>query len=160
MDHIVVDEDIIMLIERISYHYHFNIANRVLRPVILQIYLEKSTWDNIEAFTEKLEVSRCSGLKLDDLYRQIAACAHLVEAARNETESIKNKVNAVHDDSDKEYRDMTINNFSGNLQTFADLLNLLFVLLIDFDKRNSGENPPLYTQIPELDDVNHILTGE
>ena len=155
----VVEDSVIMLIERIGYHYHLNIANRILRPVISQLHIDENTWNHIVTFTEKLEVYRYSGFELEDLYRQIAACAYFVDTAHNGIQVIKNKINANPNAPDKIYREMTANNYPRNLQILADFLNELYILLIDFDKRKSGEKPPTYTKIPELHSVRRILTG-
>ncbi|MCL2264555.1 MAG: hypothetical protein FWC22_00820 [Treponema sp.] len=153
------DNDVIKLIERASYHYHFNIANRVLRPAILQLYLDERTWSFIETFTEKLEVYRSNGYKLDDLYRQIAACARFVATVRNGIHAIKTKVRSDIKAPDRTYREMTVNNLPNNLKVFADILNILYTLLVDFDKKNSGNNNPVFTQIPELESVSRILNS-
>ena len=157
---LVKNDEVIKSIERISYHYHLNITNRVLRPLILQLYLDERTWKQIENFTEKLEEYRYSGFKLDDLYRQLAACARFVEAARNGIHSIKNKVKADVKAPDKIYREMTVNNLPNNLQVFLEQLSVLYALLIDFDQKNAGEKLPVYTQINELGSVRHLLTGK
>jgi len=54
---------------------------------------------------------------------------------------------------------MAINNFSSNLQLLADLLNELYIKLVDLDKQASGGHAPLYTQIPELQDIGRQLVG-
>ncbi|MDR0496957.1 MAG: hypothetical protein LBH42_05020, partial [Treponema sp.] len=57
----VRDAQIIRLIERIGEHYRTNISNRFIRPTLLTLPLEKSTWDSIEMLTEKLEQFRYQG---------------------------------------------------------------------------------------------------
>lgn len=156
---LVKNDEVIRAIERISYHYHLNITNRVLRPLILQLYLDERTWKHIENFTEKLEEFRYSGFKLDDLYRQLAACARFIEAARNGIHSIKNKVKTDVKAPDKIYREMTVNNLPNNLQVFSEQLSILYALLIDFDQKNAGGNLPVYVQVHELDSVRHLLAG-
>jgi len=156
---LIKDEEIIRIIEKSSYHYHLNIANRVLRPYILQLYLDDRTWNYIETYTEQLEMYRYKGLKLEDLYRQIAACARFIQTVRNGIHAIKSKVRADVRAPDKTYREMTVNNLPNNLKVFADMLNVLFVILIDYDKKNCGNSAPVFTKLPELDTVSGILTS-
>ena len=156
---LVNSSDVIKIVERISYHYHLNITNRVLRPLILQLYIDDRTWKQIENFTERLEDYRYTGYKLDDLYRQLAACARFVEAAKNGIHSIKNIVKTDIKAPDRIYREMTVNNLPNNLQVFSELLCALYALLIDYDQKNAGGNLPVYTQINELNNVKHLLTG-
>jgi len=155
----IKDAEVIRLIEKIGEHYRANISNRFLRPVLLQLQIDKTTWDLIEDFTEKMELYRYQGFHLDVLYRQIAACARFVELARNKS-TIKSKMNALPTGgADKILRDMAASNFSSNLQVFADLLNQLFLNLVEFDKKNSGNHPPVYTTMSELYNVGRLLVG-
>jgi len=154
---LIKDTEVVKIIERCSYHFHLNIANRVLRPYILQLYLDERTWNYVELFTEKLELYRYSGFKLDDLYRQVAACSRFVQTVRNGVHAIKTNIKSDTRAPDRLYREMTVNNLPNNLKVFAELVNSLFIVLVDFDKKNSGDNPPLYTQMTELDNVSYIL---
>jgi len=154
----IKDAQVTRLIERIGEHYRTNISNRFLRPVLLQLQVDKSTWDQVEVLTEKLELFRYQGFHLDELYRQIAACARLVEVARNKS-TIRNKLSSIPIGADKTLRDMAVSNFSSNLQVFADLLNELYVILVDIDKQDSGVNQPIYSQIPELYNIGCLLAG-
>jgi hypothetical protein len=154
----IKDAQVIRLIEQIGEHYRTNISNRFLRPVLLQLQVDKSTWDLIEIFTEKMELFRYQGFHLDELYRQIAACARLVEVARNKS-NIRNKMNSIPIGNDKTLRDMAVSNFASNLQVFADLLNDLYTILVEMDKVDAGTKPPIYTQITELYNIGRLLVG-
>jgi len=155
----IKDAHVIRLIEQIGEHYRTNISNRFLRPVLLQLQVDKSTWDQIEILTEKMELFRYQGFHLDELYRQIAACARLVEVARNKA-NIRNKLNSIPIGADKTLRDMAVSNFSSNLQVFADLLNELYVILVELDKSDSGKKPPVFSQISELYNIGRLLVGD
>ena len=157
----VKDAHIVRLIEQIGEHYRTNISNRFLRPVLLQLQVDKNTWDQIEVLTEKMELFRYQGFHLDELYRQIAACARLVEIARNKS-TIKNKMNNLPGGGpDKILRDMAVNNFSYNLKVFSDLLNELYVNLVEIDKADAGKShPPVYTQMHELYNIGRLLVGD
>ena len=148
------------MIEQISEHYRTNISNRFLRPILLQLQVDKNTWDLIEALTEKMELNRYQGFHLDELYRQIAACARFIECARNGMiPTLRMKLGAFPNSSDKILREMAANNFISNLQVFADLLNELYVNLVTLDKDASGKRQPVYTQIQELYNVGRLLVG-
>jgi hypothetical protein len=122
--------------------------------------IDKGTWDLIELLTEKTELSISNGVHLDDLYKQIAACARFVELARNHLiPSLRSKISAIPGGHDKTLRDMAASNFVSNLKVFADLLNELYMNLIELDKAHCGKNKPLYTQMTELHSVGRFLVG-
>jgi hypothetical protein len=155
------EPEIIRLIEHISAHYKDNISNRFIRPALLQLPLEKQSWDLIEILTEKIEQYRYQGFHLDELYRQIAAAARFVALARKElVPSLRNRLGGgAAASSEKVLRDMAVNNFASNLQLFADLLNELFIKLVELDKKDSKGHMPLYSQLAELQDIGRQLVG-
>jgi len=155
----IKDPHIVRLIEQIGEHYRTNISNRFLRPVLLQIQVDKNTWDQIEVLTEKMELYRYQGFHLDELYRQIAACARFIEVARNRT-TIKSKMISLPPGPDKILREMAVSNFASNLKVFADLLHELYVSLVELDKKDVGDNrQPVYSQLPELYNIGRLLVG-
>ena len=155
------DAQIVRLIERIGEHYRTNISNRFIRPALLQLPLDKMTWDLIEILTEKIEQFRYQGFHLDELYRQIAAAARFVALTRRElVPGLRNRLGSNQGSSDKVLRDMAVNNFGSNLQLLADLLNELYVKLVELDKLDSKGRRPLYMQIPELSDIGRQLVGQ
>jgi hypothetical protein len=155
----IKDPHIIRLIEQISEHYQTNISNRFLRPVLLQLQVDKSTWDLIEILTVKMEMYRYQGFNIDELYRQIAACARFIEVARNKT-TVKNKLNSLPPGHDKTLMEMAVSNFASNLKVFSDLLSELYSGLIEMDKKDAGaKNKPIYTQMPELYNIDSLLAG-
>jgi len=126
---------------------------------LLQIQVDKNTWDQIEVLTEKMELYRYQGFHLDELYRQIAACARFVEVARNRT-TIKSKMSALPPGPDKILREMAVSNFASNLKVFADLLHELFISLVELDKKDVGEDgTPVYSQMAELYNIGRLLVG-
>jgi len=156
------DAQIIRLIERIGEHYRANIANRFLRPGLLQLPLDKMTWDQIETLTEKMEQYRYQGFHFDELYRQIAAAARFVATGRHETTtSLRNRLGSDPGGPDRVLRDMAINNFASNLQLFADILNELYTSLVKLDQEASVKGrKPVYSQMPELSDFSRQLAGK
>ena len=154
------DANIVRLIERIGEHYRINISNRFLRPTLLQLQLDKTTWDLIEILTEKLDLFRYQGFHFDELYRQIAASARFVEIARRDMiPFIRNRSGSSSSGPDKVLRDMAINNFASNLQVFADMINELYLILVKQDQAAAKGKLPVYRQIPELNDIGRQLVG-
>ena len=151
----VKDAVIMRLIEQISEHYRTNISNRFIRPALLQLSLDKTTWDMIEALTEKFEQFRYQGFHLDELYRQIAASAKFVYATRNEiAPTLRYRLTSSGSSgAEKVLRDMAVNNFSHNLKVFADLLYDLYVKLAELDRAAAKGKRPIYEQMPELADI-------
>jgi hypothetical protein len=156
----VIDAQVIRLIERIGEHYRTNISNRFIRPALLQLPLDKQSWDLLDILTEKVEQYRYQGFNLDDLYRQIAAAARFVAATRRElVPGLRNRLSSGSSGPDKVLRDMAVNNFASNLQLFADLVNELYVNLVEQDKISAKGRRPLYLSMPELQDIGRMLVG-
>jgi hypothetical protein len=156
----IKDAQVIRIIEQIGEHYQTNISNRFLRPILLQLQIDKNNWDLIELLTEKIELFRYQGFHLDELYRQIAACARFVEAARGGLiPNLRAKLSNVPSGPDKILREMAASNFASNLQVFADLLNELYTTLADLDRKAAGKGKPVYSQIQELHSIGRLLVG-
>jgi hypothetical protein len=155
----IQDPQIIRLIERLGEHYRSNIANRFIRPALLQLAIDNQTWSLIEVFMERGDQFRYQGYELDDLYRQLAAAADLVfEARTNLIPGIRGRQSiGAMTGPDKVLRDMAVNNFASNLRLLADLLNELFVLLVEADKAQARGHKPLYAQMPEVTDLGRRL---
>ena len=156
------DARIIRLIERIGEHYRTNISNRFIRPTLLQLPIEKQSWDLIESLTEKVEQYQYQGYHLDELYRQIAAAARFVGHARRElVPGLRHRISggSSSSGSDRVLRDMAVNNFASNLQLFADLVNELYVGLVELDKVEAKGKRPVYMSMPELQEIGRLLVG-
>jgi hypothetical protein len=154
------DAQIIRLIEHIGEHYRTNISNRFIRPALLQLPLDKMTWDQLEILTEKIEQFRYQGFHLDELYTQIVAAARFVALTRRElVPGLRNRLPGDSTGPDRVLRDMAVNNFASNLQLFADLVNELYVALVELDKANSKGHRPLYLSVAELQDIGRMLVG-
>ena len=156
---LVKDAHIIRLVDRIGDHYRKNISNRFVRPALLSLALEKQTWDLIETLTEKLETYRYHGFHMDELYRQIAAAARFVSVTRRDlAPTLRNRLPA-DPGPERILRDMAVNNFNSNLQVFADLVNELFICLVELDRGSAKGGRPVYMSIPELNDIGPMLNG-
>jgi hypothetical protein len=157
----IQDARIIRLIERIGEHYRSNIANRFIRPALLQLQIDNQAWNLIEILMERGTQFRYQGYELDELYRQLAASADLIFQARtNLIPGIRNRQSiAAMTGSDKVLHNMAVNNFAANLRVLADLLNELFMLLVEADKGQARGRRPLYAQMPEVADLGQRLIG-
>jgi hypothetical protein len=152
------DPAIISLVERIAEHYRINISSRFIRPVLLQMSLEKPTWDLIEAFTNSSD--RYRECIMDELYRQIAALATFVAVARRDlAPNIKSRIGADGDtEQEKVFREMAAAAFSDNINVLADYLNRLLDMVMQIDQAGvlNGQKP-MHTRMPELIDVKRHL---
>jgi len=147
------------LIERVGEHYKTNISNRYIRPALLQLQLDKTTWDNIEDLTEKFEHYRYEGFHLDELYRQIASTARFIVATRREVApSLRYRLpEGGSGGPDKVLRDMAVNTFNANLELFAKLLCELYNRVKDLDAAHANDKRPLYQQMPEFGDLDDLI---
>lgn len=157
----IKDSEIARLVERLGEHYRANISNRYLRPALLQLPMDNQAWDLMEGLTEKSEQFRYQGAHLDLLYRQLASAARFVQLARSGLGgNLRLRTGGLHGgDSDRVLRDMAINAFPSNLRVFADMLNELYVKLVEVDKAQAAGRVPLYMQLPELKDIGRHLVG-
>jgi hypothetical protein len=153
----VSDAGITRLIERIGEHYRSNISNRYIRPALLQLPFDNQSWDLMEDLTEKPPTQ---AIHLDELYREIVAAAHFIAIVRRDLPSIRSRVTRADPSSpDKVLREMAVNNFASNLQVFADLVNELFIKLVELDKASAKGHMPLHVKMPELANIGRLLVG-
>jgi hypothetical protein len=134
-----------------------NVANRFIRPALLQLPIEKQKWSMIDVLMEKGEGYQ--DYELGELYRQLLAAADLVYQCRTDLLlDIRNKKSAgVVAGPEKVLREMAISNLASNLHVLADLLNELFVLLVEADKAQAKGRKPLYAQMPELANLGKLI---
>jgi hypothetical protein len=153
----IQDPQILRLIDRIGEHYRSNVANRFIRPALLQLSIDKQMWSLIDVLMEKAD--RYQDYELGELYRQLVAAAELVFQCRTSLiPGLRSRQTiGVMSGSDKILRDMAMSNFASNLQVLADLLNELFVLLVEADKVQAKGRKPLYAQMPEVSNLGKLL---
>lgn len=157
---LIKDAHVIRLVERIGEHYRTNISNRFIRPTLHQLPLEKQSWDLIEALTEEIEQYRYQGFHLDELYHQILAAARFVSVTRRDLlPTLRTRFSGNNSGSERVLREMAVNNLSSNLQLFADMVNELYICLVEIDKADAKGKRPLYVSLPELHDVGRLLVG-
>jgi hypothetical protein len=156
------DSEISMLIEKLGEHYRNNISNRFVRPALLHMPLDNQAWDLIESLMEKSDQANTQGIHLAELYSQIGAAARFVSLARSDVApSLRMRLGpSLRGTSDRVLLEMAINNFASNLRLFADLLNELYVKLVEMDTHAAAGRMPLYKQMPELQEIGHLLVGD
>ena len=57
----IKNTQIFSIIDRISEHYHQNIANRYLRKAFNELTIDKGAWEKIETLTESSDYARLQG---------------------------------------------------------------------------------------------------
>ena len=149
------------MIKQLVEHYHTNIANRFIRPALLQISVDDILWSQIESLTERYNQGGYQGYHIDDLYRQIAALGKFVDTVRRElAPSLRYKLeNSFTNKTDKLFRDMAINNFSSNVQIFGGQIYELYKKLVEIDTAAARGKRPLYKQYAELNGIEGMLLG-
>jgi len=157
---LITDDSVARLIKQLADHYKTNISNRFIRPVLLQLPFDDILWGQIESLTERNEKLGYQGYHIDDLYRQISALGKFVYAVRTEiAPTLRYRIgNNFSDKTDKVLRDMAINNFSSNLQVFAELIYELYNKIVEIDTAavKKGERP-VYKQYTDLEDIQEKL---
>jgi citrate synthase len=155
----ITDESVSRMVKQIVYHYQTNIANRFIRPVLLQIPFDDVLWNQIESITERSDQLGYNGYSIDELYRHITALSKFVLAVRREVApTLKYRIgNNYMDKMDKVLRDMAISNFSSNLQAFAQLIYELYSRLVEIDMAAAKGKSPVYKQYEDLLDIQERL---
>ncbi|MDR0555216.1 MAG: hypothetical protein LBG76_10535 [Treponema sp.] len=157
----IKDPLVYKMVETLAEHYRSNIANPYMRPALLQLPMDKIAWDSVEALTEKTDSLHYQGFDLEELYRQLVAAARFVSLARRDLlPTLRNRIQSAPSPGlDKVMRDMAISNFTSNLQVFADQIKELCTRLIDLDRAASSSRRPVYSYVPELEEVGPRLEG-
>jgi hypothetical protein len=151
---------LLQMLEGIGEYYQDNIAAKYLRPAIYQLNLPKATWSLIEHFTGTAEYSD-SVIHLEDLYRQIVAVGSFVSLARKEL-VLEKRIQTFHysiPPQDRLLHEMSLKNFDANLNKFAALVHDFYHKLIEMDTNAAKNRNPVYTQIPETESVEQLLSG-
>ena len=156
----VKDAQIMRLIERIGEHYRTNISNRYIRPALLQLSLDKTTWTHIETLTEKFEQFRYRGLDLDELYLHLAATTKFIVATRREVApSLRYRLNGSSSGPDRILKDMAVNTFTSNLELFAGMIYELYEKVKEVDVEAAKDKLPLYQQVAEFSNLDDLLAN-
>ena len=157
----IKNTQIFSIIDRISEHYHQNIANRYIRKAFSELTIDSDTWEKIGKLTESSEYSRLQGYSYNELYENIYAMAVFIKKVRNEVGTNLrfmlggNQVSG----NEKLLMDMAIINFDANLGLLADMVNELYMKTIELDREEAKGRAPIYTRIAELGNIGKMLIG-
>ena len=152
------DPGVISLVARIAEHYQANISSRFIRPVLLQVGLDKPVWDRVEALTSKRD--NYQEYLMEDLYHEIAAAAKFIAYIRRDlVPNIRTRVEASGGGAqEKIIRDMAVAAFPANITVFADYIHQLYMRLIQLDEADTRNGrKPLYPRLTGLIDLKHNL---
>ncbi len=157
----VKNTQIFSIIDRISEHYHQNIANRYIRKAFTELTIEKGAWEKIERLTDSSEYTRLQGYSFNELYDSIYALAVFIRKLRNDVAPNLRFMlgHARPTGNEKLLMDMAIINFNDNLGLFADMVNELYLKTIELDRNEARGRAPIYTKLPELNEVGKMLVG-
>ncbi len=157
----VKNTQIFSIIDRISEHYHQNIANRYIRKAFTELTIEKGAWEKIERLTDSSEYTRLQGYSFNELYDSIYALAVFIRKLRNDVAPNLRFMlgHARPTGNEKLLMDMAIINFNDNLGLFADMVNELYLKTIELDRNEARGRAPIYTKMPELNEVGKMLVG-
>ena len=155
---LIKDSGIIGQIESIGNHYRTNIATQYIRPALLQLPLDKHTWDQLEIFTDRFEEIWHYGITLEELYRIILSAAHFVLVSRRELASIfRNRPAGGNSESERVLRDMAVKNIFPNIDIFAEQLKKLCETVKQYDKSEAKGRDPVYLSVPEIMEMGKLL---
>jgi len=168
---VVKEIEVFQIIDRISNHYKNNINNRFLRKALLNVTLDKASWESIEKITNISDNMKPQGLRLEELYDSILALANFVFRVRQD---ILPNIRVLASDggnsifsgspgvgnADKILKNMAIGNFPVNLKLLADMINELYVKAVELDKRGHPGTSPEYASNPELKTLGVLLVEE
>lgn len=160
----IKDAAVLSLVEQIADHYKRNISNRFLRPALLRVQLEQHDMELIESVTEKSEYYRLQGYHPDELYDRIVALAEFIYHARKDVgPNLRNLLSSqngkvlVATGNERVLRDLSVNNFQSNLSILADLVNKLYVMVVQIDENSSRGTTPVYRTVPRLKEIGKLL---
>ncbi len=161
----IKETDIIKLVERLGEHYRSNINNRILRPALLKLDINNTTWEKIDRLTEASSVDRIQGYNFEELYEEILAIATLINHAKNQlAPNIRTKLSGgvgtgrgAESATDRVLREMAVNNFVSNLGVLSDMVNDLYTRTVELDKRENAGKTTVLSKMPELKQVGRLL---
>ena len=163
----VTDADLFGIINRLGDHYKTNIYNRYLRKALMNLQVDRTSWEYIEDLIEISDYRKIQGFTFHELYERILSIALFTAEAREKiAPNIKNIVGTGYEtvfskegssDRDNILRNMAVNNFSANLGVLSDMIHELYLKTIDLDKKGHKNKRPVYTRLPELEKLGKLL---
>ena len=158
----VRDTEMFRIIERLAEHYNANINNQYLRKAFVNLTIDRVGWERIDRLTTISDYDRAQGFSFMELYERILSMARFIGKSRQEVQPslrrlLGGRSGAGSFDPEKLRIDMAISNFGSNLSVLADLLNELYLKVVELDKQSHNAKSPVYTRIPELKNIGRML---
>ncbi len=153
----IKDAGIIAQITQLMDHYQANIASRFMRPLLLQLSIDKWIWDSIDIFVQTVEHLQYQGILLEDLYQHLTAFANFIDITRRQLLPVLRSRSAGLTGPDKILMNMAINTFPSNLNILADLTQSLYHTVHSADEAAARNKPPVYLQYPQVDSIDTLL---
>jgi hypothetical protein len=143
---------------KIADQYNNNISTRFLRPLYTSILSEGELSREVAALTEQTDAIVSQGIHLDELYQHILGMARFIYLVRtNVIPNARNLSGSSANDANRIYRDMAVNNFGANLSVLSDLVNELYMLTVEYDRRKNSKGQLVFSAIPGLSDIGRYL---
>jgi hypothetical protein len=163
----ISDPDVISKIIALGDHFRNNINNRYIRKALMTMEFENSAWDLITNLTDENSYGRIHGFRYDELYERIYAMARFIGKVKSDVApNLKNLISSgsgtffskgdMRNDANLVLQNIAVSNFKSNLSILADMLNELFMLAVELDKKQNGPKA-VYLKMSELKDVGRLL---
>lgn len=159
----VRDTELFRIIERLGEHYSANINNQYLRKAFTNLTIDRVGWERIDRLTTIGDYDRAQGFSFMELYERILAMARFIGKSRQEVQPSLRRLLDSHGSGSRSFDperlriEMAISNFGSNLSVLSDLLNELYMKVVELDKQSHNSKAPVYTRIPELKNIGRML---
>lgn len=163
---VISDSDVINALKKIGDHYRKNISNKYMRKAFTSLQVDLHSWELIDDLTK--ETTFFGDYRFDELYERILALAEFVSKAKKQLmPNIRNLVITGSDSmysrsggltaNEKLMRDIAVSNFPPNMSILADLVNDLYVKVVNYDQKTNGPENAAYKRMPELSRIGQLL---
>lgn len=157
----IKENHIFDLIEKIINHFRQNINNHYLHKVLLTMSVQGAVWSSLEKLEDKYAFFKAQGYTFKDLYETIYSAALFIHHMKTELKPqirplVTRLVNSEGANS-RVVQTMLINNFPSNVAVYSDMINELYLNVVELDKKRNG-NHAIYKKHPELQEIGGYLT--
>ncbi|TFG59463.1 MAG: hypothetical protein E4H36_13775 [Spirochaetales bacterium] len=163
---VLTDGDVINAIKKLGEHYRKNISNKYIRKGFNTMQIDLHAWELIDDLAK--ETTFFGDYRFDELYERILAMAEFVSKAKKQLlPNIRTLVVSASDSAisrsgsltanEKLLRDIAVSNFPANLAILADLVNDLYVKVVEYDRKTHGPSEAAYNRMQELSRIGELL---
>jgi hypothetical protein len=158
---IIKNKNVYDLIERLHEHYNIFFSNQFIKYYLLDSRIPKSVWIHIEDMMNGTKEHQAVGYELEKLYEQIMSFATFLQTIKKEVlprmmSEAQRRMNKMATDSRILFK-MTLDNASGNLEIFDELISELFISVRAMDTEKNGKENALYTKLSYMKNLEEIL---